>query len=285
MPGQPPYGQQPGYGSQPPYGQQPPAFTPPYGGAPRPASYGPEPDGFVQQPQTFPGQQPYGQPGPTPYAQPGPAWSAPGGVPPQAPKKKSGAGIVVGVVAIVLVLIVAGAAALWASQSNSVAKTSIVTTAAPTTSAKATTATKAATKTSTGVGGTLTVSCAGGTIDSSAYTAKVPSGWSCTSASTGLLLSDKKFDTLMVMDIPSTGDAAAACQSLATGGTVTASPDTQWGGKPATTITMSSAGTKVHVRCVAANDTVFYLMAIPITGSYEEVVAGVDALTSGWTWK
>jgi hypothetical protein len=41
----------------------------------------------------------------------------------------------------------------------------------------------------------------------------------------------------------------------------------------------------MHVRCVSVNNSVYYLMAIPIGGTYAEVVAGVDALTSGWTWK
>jgi hypothetical protein len=87
------------------------------------------------------------------------------------------------------------------------------------------------------------------------------------------------------MDLSSTSDATAACNALASGGTVAALPDTQWGGKTAKTVDMDSGGSKVHVRCVSVNDSVYYLMSIPISGTYAEVVAGVDALTSGWTWK
>jgi len=292
---QPPYGssptpapQAPAYGQQPPYRQPPqPGYgqQPPQQGAPRPqAPYGQEPPGYVQQPQGYGPQAPYGQqqpygapqgqPGPNPYGQANAAWSPPGGVPPQPPKKKSHAGIIVAVVAIVLVLIVAGGAAMWLSQAQSAIKTVTGVSKAPTSST-----------TTTGAGGALDASCSGSTIDGSGFSAQIPTGWACTSMSGGLILSDKKFDTLMVMDISGTSDAAAACASLATAGTVTALPDTQWGGKTAKTVSTDSGGSKVHVRCVSVNDSVYYLMGIPISGTYDEVVAGADALTGAWTWK
>jgi hypothetical protein len=99
------------------------------------------------------------------------------------------------------------------------------------------------------------------------------------------MISDQKYDTLLVMQLDQTTDAAQVCSSLANTGTMTALPDTQWGGQTAKTAEVDSSGTKVHVRCVNVNNSVFYLMAVPITGTYDEVVAGVNALTSGWTWK
>jgi hypothetical protein len=57
------------------------------------------------------------------------------------------------------------------------------------------------------------------------------------------------------------------------------------GGQTAKTADLESSGTKMHVRCVSVNNSVYYLMGIPITGSYADVVTGGDALTSGWTWK
>ena len=89
----------------------------------------------------------------------------------------------------------------------------------------------------------------------------------------------------MVMNLSYASDAATVCNSLASAGTMTALPDTQWGGQTAKTADLESSGTKMHVRCVSVNNSVYYLMAIPITGTYAEIVAGVDALTSGWTWK
>lgn len=299
---QPPYAP-PGSGRQPPqpgYGQQPPPFSPQQGGYRPQGGFGQEPPGYVQQPQGYGqqpppyGQQPYGapqgQPGQNPYGQANAAWSPPGGVPPQ-PPKKSHAGLIVAVVAIVLVLIVAGGAAMWLSQAQSAVKAVTGVSKTPTSSTKkATTANKATTastagKTTTAPAGSTEISCSGSTIDSSAFTAKIPTGWECTSQAGGLVLSDKKFDTLMVMDISGTSDAAATCSSLASAGTLTALADTQWGGKTATTVEMDNGGSKVHVRCVSVNSSVYYLMAIPITGTYAEIVAGVDALTSGWTWK
>jgi len=249
-----------------------------------------QPQGYGQQPPPY-GQQPYGapqgQPGQNPYGQANAAWSPPGGVPPQPPKKKSHAGLIVAVVAIVLVLIVASGAAMWLSQAQSAIKTVTGVSKVPTSSTtKATTATEATTAdtTTAGPGGALDASCSGSTIDGSGFSAKIPTGWSCTSLSGGLILSDKKYDTMMVMDISGTSDAAAACASLATAGTVTALPDTQWGGKTAKTVSTDSGGSKVHVRCVSVNDSVYYLMGIPVSGTYKEVVAGADALTGAWTW-
>ena len=285
QPQQPPYGggPYPGAAPQPPYGQQPP-YNPPPGAGQQPPYQPPQP-GYGQPPPPY-GQQPYGapqgQPGQNPYGQANAAWSPPGGVPPQPPKKKSHVGVIVAVVAIVVVLIVAGGAALLWNQAQSAVKTVTgISTAPMSSTTKATTATKA----SVGPAGTLDVTCSGTTIDSSAFTAKVPSGWSCASQTISLILSDKKFDTLMVMDIAGTSDAAAACASLASAGPVTALPDTQWGGKTAKTVSMDSGGSKVHVRCVSVNDSVYYLMGIPTSGMYDEVVAGADALTGAWTWK
>lgn len=313
---QPPYPQQPGsaqspYGGQPPYGQPPQApygsspasapQTPAYGqpqqpaygqpqqpgyGQPQQPGYGPRPGAaqphYAQQPQSFAASQSYGAPqgpGPTPYGQAAPGWNAPGGVPPQLPKKKH-TGLIVAVVAIVVVLIGAVSVALLMNQPKVVTATSSSATKSP-----ASTATKAATKATTAGAVSTAVTCSGATIDSGAFSAKVPSGWSCGSQTSGLLLQDKKYDTLVVMSVAHTTDAAAVCTSLATSSQMTQLPDTQWGGQAAKTSVMENSGTKIHVRCVNVNDSVYYLMAMPITGTYDEVVAGVDALTGGWTWK
>lgn len=111
---QPQYGQQPGYGQQPP--QQPAGFSQP-SGVPQQPGYGqpqqqpgygvpPQQPGYGQTPQAGFGQQPggYGQPIGAP--QPG-GFGQPGGGPlPPAPKK-SKTGLIVGVGAGALVLIVA----------------------------------------------------------------------------------------------------------------------------------------------------------------------------------
>ena len=270
------YGQQPpGYGPQfPGYGQQPPA-------------YGQQVPGYGQQPQNFAGQQPFGtpqgQPGPSPYGQAAPGWSQAGAVPPQPPKKKSRAGLIVGVGAIVIVLMAVAGVAIYMNRNNKVVAGGTPVTAQASSTAKTTagTATGATAKSTADV----TVTCTGSTIDSSVFTAKVPAGWSCMAVSSGLMISDAKFDTLLVMDLPSASDAVTTCNGLAGSATVTALADTQWGGKTAKTVTAESAGSKVHLRCVSVSDVVYYLMAIPATGTYDDVVAGVDALTSAWTWK
>ena len=308
QPGQNPYGQQPG---QNPYGQPQWPYTPPQGGAPRPQGpygppptpgpqqppygqqppgygqqppgYGQQPPGYGQQRPNFAAQQPYGAPQGPAYGQAGPAWNQAGGVPPQLPKKKSRVGLVVGVGAIVIVLMAVAVVAINMNKNNKVVTAGTRATAQASSTTKTTAATEiTATAKSTAE---LTATCSGSTIDSSVFTAKVPTGWSCMSVTSGLMISDQKFDTIVMMDISATNGAAAACNALTGTATVTALADTQWGGKAATTIAADIAGSKVHMRCVSVNDTVYYLMAIPVTGTYDDVVAGVNALTSAWTWK
>lgn len=291
----------PQYGApQPPY--TPPQFGPPqqtYGGPPS----GTGQSGYASQPQ-FP-QQPYGAPQgqpqnpygstPTPprasaYGQAPGAWSPTAGLPP-APPKKSKTGLMVAVIALAVVLV--GGAGLWlALRPKTTIATGTITSVNPTTSAtkastsgatKATTAATKATTTSKTSSGDAT--CSGSTIVSDAYSATVPKGWECSGQSGTLMITDAKFDTLMVMTIPSSTDAAKVCSSLSSAGTLTELPDTQWGGKTAKTADIASGSTKMHVRCVSAGGSVYYLMAIPITGKYADIVAGTDALTSGWTWK
>jgi hypothetical protein len=127
--------------------------------------------------------------------------------------------------------------------------------------------------------------CSGGAIDASGYSAKVPTGWECSTQTTSLTLTDAKFDTVIVFQLAGTTDAAKVCSSMASAGDVTVLPDTQWGGKAAKTEDIASGNTKMHVRCVATATSVYYLMALPITGTYAEILSGVDALTSGWAWK
>jgi len=274
---QPPYGssptppQAPGYGQQPPgYGQQPPG-------------YGQQTPGYGQQAPNFAGQRPYGAPqtppGPSPYGQAAPGWTTPGGVPPQLPRKKSRAGLVVGVIAIVLVLVVAGGTALYLNNAKGAG-----TTATGSSVSKAPTATASKARASSTSTAALTVTCSGTAIDSSAYSAKVPTGWSCLKVSTGVMLIDAKHDTVIEQD-EYKADATGVCSARANDGTNTKLPDTQWGGEAATTTYLDTGSVKVHQRCIAISGRVFTIEAIPVGGTYEDVVAGVDALTSSWTWK
>jgi hypothetical protein len=103
--------------------------------------------------------------------------------------------------------------------------------------------------------------------------------------SSSLTVTDAKFDTVIVLEIAGVTDAAQVCSAMSSAGDVKALPDTQWGGKTAKTEDIVSGNTKTHVRCVAAANSVYYLMALPIGGTYAEILTGVDALTSSWAWK
>ncbi|WP_020673495.1 DUF4333 domain-containing protein [Amycolatopsis nigrescens] len=107
---QPGYGQQPQYGQQPGYPQQPPQ-QPQYGqqpgyGQPQQPQYGQQPGGAY--PPSGPQQQPgYGQQ-PGQFGPPGyPQQPQPGG------EKKSGKGLLIGVVALVVVLAALGVTGFW----------------------------------------------------------------------------------------------------------------------------------------------------------------------------
>ena len=267
---------------------QPPGSPSGQGGQPGPYPYGqpPQPPDGSAAPAQAPqyGQPPYGPP-PVPQAaawQPTPGWSSPGGVPPQLPTKKSRAGLVVGVIAIVVVLFVAGAVAVWLKQ----AEGGIVTaTGAPVSvTPKATAATKAsatATATSTVVS---PVTCSGSTIDGPAYSATVPSGWSCTNVTMSFVLVDATNDTLVAME-KAMPDPASVCTGLVTDSNNTRLPDTQWGGKPATTVTSVVGTGQFQHRCIVVKGSVFLLNALPSSGTYHEMVVALDALTASWIWK
>jgi hypothetical protein len=98
------------------------------------------------------------------------------------------------------------------------------------------------------------------------------------------MLIDAKHDTVIEQD-EYKADAAGVCNARANDGTNTKLPNTQWGGRTATTTYLDTGSVKVHQRCLAIDDRVFTIEAIPVSGTYDDIVAGVDALTSGWTWK
>jgi hypothetical protein len=98
------------------------------------------------------------------------------------------------------------------------------------------------------------------------------------------MLIDAKHDTVIEQD-EYKADAASVCNARANDGTNTKLPDTQWGGKAASTTYLDTGSVKVHQRCLAIGDRVFSIEAIPVNGTYDDVVAGVDGLTSSWTWK
>ena len=181
-------------------------------------------------------------------------------------------------IAIVVLLVVGAIWSLNQADDGIVTVTGEPAAATPT----ATAATKAsATTTSTVVS---PVTCSGTTIDGPAYSAVVPAGWSCTKVPMSFVLEDATSDTLVAME-KAMPDAASVCTDLVNDVNNTRLADTQWGGKPATTVTSVVGAGQFQHRCVVVKGSVFLLNALPSNGTYHEMVAALDALTASWIWK
>jgi len=178
----PAYGSSPTLPPTPAYGASPtPPPTPAYGSG-TPSSYGsPTP------PSSFSGAAPSSGPQPYVPGQPAQGWSGdarapqayspvPGAFPPAPPKKKSRAGLVIGVVAAVLVLLVGGGYLVSQALKKPDAMPPIATPTAPTSKATTASASASASATST-ASGYPGFTQSGSTLKGSNFTTTLPTGW------------------------------------------------------------------------------------------------------------
>ena len=122
------------------------------------------------------------------------------------------------------------------------------------------------------------------------WTAIAPSGWSCLTGSTsngtqlGLVNARRE---IIALGVVTSKDAATACGAdLANQMTsVTAQPDTKWGGKAAKTATVAAMGLEEEARCVESNGIVYMLVGDMPQDTQTSVIAAMDALASSWVWK
>jgi hypothetical protein len=127
-------------------------------------------------------------------------------------------------------------------------------------------------------------------IVTAAWTAIAPSGWSCLKGSTsngtvlGLVNAQKE---IIAMGVVASKDAATACGADLANQTisVTAQPDTLWGGKVAKTITVAAMGLEEEYRCVESNGIVYMMVGDMPQDTRTSVIAAMNALTSSWVWK
>jgi hypothetical protein len=270
----------------PPY-EQPPA-TPSYlgpsqpYGPPQPPTYPAEAPSFVPAGQYYQGQpyagQPYAPqpPGSQPPFRLGPDRSEPDRVP-----VKYG---VMAVVAVVLVAVIGVGVVVWSMTSTPRSTAASVWTAVPT-------AAGSKAPSVSGTPGSILPACKpGDTIVTAVWTAITPSGWSCLTGSTsngtllGLVNARRE---IIALGVVTSKDAATACGAdLANQMTsVTAQPDTKWGGKAAKTATVAAMGLEEEARCVESNGIVYRLVGDMPQDTQTSVVAAMDALTSSWVWK
>jgi hypothetical protein len=235
---------------------------------------------------------------------------------------KTGAALVAGVVAI---LLVSGAVTVWASSSRPQSAMPAAWTAEPSAAAtvaqhptapvatgnrasSSTTASTTALATSSGTAakstssapqastttkitttsGTLP-SCSGGqTVSTSVFSLKVPVGWKCYEQTGAIIgMYNDEMDIIQVTVSPSK-DVVTACGAyLATQSTtsVVAQPDTVWGGKTAKTAKITDSILTAQARCAESKGTIYLMVGATAKGNLDNVVAAMSSISSAWVWK
>ena len=211
------------------------------------------------------------------------------------PPKTPWVAVGVGVVALLTILLVALSYALpapratvptaWTASPSASVRTSKVTVSAtprPSSAAPTTLATDAPTgfPTSTRCG-------AGQVIMGAAWTAVVPTGWSCAGgpATVGTTSFQSATGDVISVGLSTAKDAVTACSSPFgdQAATVERFPDTTWGGRKAVTVNAQFPAMVVHYRCVQTSSGV-YLMGGVVRSSADALIAGMDGLTASWVW-
>ena len=283
-----PYGTDPGHQPQglgnP--GAQGPQFIAP--GAPGPYVQ-PQYGASYPQPQGQPGQYgPYGPPSSYP-TQPPPQPYGQGYQPPRAPQPPPGKSSRSGAIVLVVVLaVVAGIAlggyAIWQGVSPKP-----VTQASPTRPTARTTgqATSTSRATASSRSTAASTDCmAGDKITTSDFIATVPASWSCDGQDWDISLSSTRYDAIWVQHDSGSGDAEGCKGQIDGLGTVSALPQETWGGKTALAYQADDSGDIYGVRCVVVGSQTWYLMYFPLDSKDDAAVrADVTKVMSTWVWK
>lgn len=127
--------------------------------------------------------------------------------------------------------------------------------------------------------------CSGSTAGTPDWHAVIPAGWSCDyEAGAEVTVINGTGDSITVQ-ATNTRSASIACSSdLAREATVTALPDSTWGGKVSKTARITYRSYDGEARCVYTNGYTYVMVGIVAHGTFEGLVAGEVALTQSWTW-
>ena len=285
-----------------PYGSQP---TPP----PQPQPYG----GAAPQPQPYvPGQSGQGW---SPDAQAPSAYGAaaspqaysqvPGAYPPAPPAKKSRTGLVIGVVAAVLVLLVGGGFLVSQAMKKPVAVPPIATPSASATTKATTSSAPSSTKASasSSASGYTGFTQSGSTLSGENFTATLPAGWTLSAKNGGtnegeiIDTNNNLVDYFSDFQRPAAENCAYQAQTIATAsGVETAQPavavtGATWGSDPATGVEVTlkrSSQTQQEVigyYCVDHNGISVLVRSIAWATDRASVPAGAKALLASWKWQ
>jgi hypothetical protein len=308
-PGTPRYGAPPTLPPTPAYGASPTAPpTPAYGsGTPSPYGSPTPPSSFSGAPTPPPTPQAYG-PG-----QPAQGWSGdarapqayspvPGAFPPAPPKKKSRAGLVIGVVAAVLVLLVGGGYLVSQALKKPDAVAPIATPTAPI--SKATTANASASASATSsASGYPGFTQSGSTLTGSNFTTTLPTGWTLSAKNGGknegeIIDQDNNLiDYFSDYQRNATENCAYQAASIASAsGVETAQPPVAvngvvWAGDPATGVEVTlkrATQTQQEVvgyYCVDHAGVSVLVRSISWASNTASVQTGAKQLLASWKWQ
>ena len=319
--GTPRYGAPPTPPPTPAYGSSPtPPPTPAYGaGTPSPYGSPTPPSSFSGAPTPPPATPSYGgapSSGPQPYVpgQPAQGWSgdarapqayspAPGAFPPAPPKKKSRTGLVIGVVAAVLVLLVGGGYLVSQALKKPAAVSPIATPTAPA-STKATTASASASTSATSTAsGFPGFTQSGSTLTGSNFTTTLPTGWTLSAKNGGknegeiVDHNNNLIDYFSDYQRNATENCAYQAASVASAtGVETAQPPVAvdgavWAGDPATGVEVTlkrATQTQQEVvgyYCVDHAGVSVLVRSIAWASNKASVQTGAKQLLASWKWQ
>jgi len=334
----PAYGQQPGQMPLQPYSPAPPPSypAPRYGASPPPPpAYGsgtPSPYGSPTPPSSFSGAptpppatpsygaapsgpQPYGS-SPPAYVpgQPAQGWAgdarapqayspAPGAFPPAPPKKRSRTGLVIGVVAAVLVLLVGGGYLVSQALKKPDALPPIATPTAPATTKATTASASASASASSTASGYPGLTQSGSTLTGSNFTTTLPTGWTLSANNGGknegeiIDQNNNLIDYFSDFQRAAVENCAYQASSIASAsGVETAQPPVavngaMWGSDQATGVEVTLKRTSqtqqevVGYYCIDHAGVSLLVRSISWASNQASVQAGAKQLLASWKWQ
>jgi hypothetical protein len=263
-------------------------------------------------------------PAPQPYvpAQPGPGWSTdarppqaygssptpqayasvPGAYPPARAAKKSRTGLVIGVVAAVLVLLVGGGFLVSQALKKPAAVVPIATPTAPTT-AKTSASTEPSTSASASASGYTGFTLSGSTLSGANFTTTMPTAWTLSTKNGGtnegevIDANNNLLDYFSDFQRPAVENCAYQAATIASAsGVETAQPPVavtgvMWGSEPATGVEVTlkrSSQTQQEVvgyYCIDHAGVSVLVRSIAWAVDRTTVQAGAKELLAGWKWQ
>ncbi|HET7724880.1 MAG TPA: hypothetical protein VFK68_09595, partial [Propionibacteriaceae bacterium] len=187
----------------------------------------------------------------------------------------------VAIVATVVLAVVAVAVTVWASSPGPVVPAASVWTPSPSTASP----TRVATTPRSTPSGVQAGNCSGARAGTPGWAATLPTGWSC-DYQPGAELRIVDGHGAVIQVEATTGTPMSACTTrLSALGTAARLADTRWGGRAATTTSLTNNGWTYVLRCTTSNTYTYVMTGAILGGSVDTLVAAEEALAQSWLWR